>query len=294
MPTVGPRPHRGSVPSPRSGAALAAALALALPAAGCGTLARRAVQARYGADALEARGSRIVGARVVDREAVAAHVRCEREGTPEAACRFDALSVVYDLRGHLMAQFTLRRVADRDGHARHELVVDEGPFFRADVRLDGLEELAEAHGWGEALPLLSGGPFSKIRFVQTKDELLAAARGAGFGEAEVFQRIDRDLPGAGPGTYAVIARYDVYLGRRGEPWRLGAVVVDDDLDRGRKARIERELAGLLHPGEPFDYARFAAARARLRAYPTAEVRLGQVDEARHEIPVLVRVWWSAL
>ena len=55
----------------------------------------------------------------------------------------------------------LRRVADRDGHAMHELVCDEGPYFRVlRVEVEGLEGVPLARAWVPSLPLVVGGPFS--------------------------------------------------------------------------------------------------------------------------------------
>lgn len=277
-------------PPTRRAVRVALALALASAAAGCTTVARWRVARANGADALERRGVRIVGARAIDRDLVALRAGCEHEGTPRAECRLDGLRVLYDRHGYQLARFALRRIADRDGHAMHELVVDEGPLFATALKIDGLGELPEAPSWTEALPLRTGDPFSRVLLGQAGEELLAAARGAGFGDAEVFERIDPEFSPGPTGTLTLTARLDVFLGRRGERWRVGAVEVDDDLDSARRASIARELARLLHPGDPFDYARVGAARARLREYPTAEVRLGDPDEARHEIPVLVRVW----
>lgn len=268
--------------TPRLRAVLAAALALALAAAGCAP--------RYlSPEGLAARGIRIVGAKVVPPEDVAWLVTCKGEGTPEASCDLDALWAAHDARGHPRARFSLRRVADRGGRAQHELVIDEGPHFRVErVEVEGMEDLPAARTWIDALPLRAGGPFSAYVYMQTKDELLAALRGAGHDRAEVFERMQPDLAASVPGSYAVVVRYDVDPGRRGEPWRLGAVEVRD-LDVVRKARIEREIAPLLRVGEPFDYAQLAAARARLRVYRTAEVLVGKPDLARREVEVLVWV-----
>lgn len=265
-------------------AAATALVALAL-CAGC---ARRYPR-HLSPGALEARGIRVVGARVVDAEDVAGLARCEGEGTPEVSCDFDAVWALCDRRGHPRARFTLRRVADRDGHAVHELVVEEGPYFWVEqVVVEGLEDVPAARGWLPALPLAQGGPFSAFAYLQAKDELLAALRGAGHGDAEVFERLDPDLPASRPGSYAVVVRYDADPGRRGEPWRIGAVLLDDP-DPRRKARIAREVERFLRAGEPFDYARFAAARARLRTYPTAEVLVAKPSERLREIVVVVRV-----
>lgn len=272
-----------TLPRPLSRAALAAALALSVAACAHGGPPRPTPRA------LEERGILIAGARAVAPEDVAALIRCEGAGTPEAACSFDALWGLYDRRGHPRARFTLRRVGARAGRALHELAIDEGPRFRVqEVRVDGLDGLPEARAWIEALPLRPGAPFSAYVHLMARDELLSAARGAGHGEAEVVGSADPDLRASAPGAYAVVARYAVDLGPRGEPWTLGRVAVED-ADARRRRRIERELATLLRPGDPFDYARFAAARARLGAYRTAEVLVGKPDEARREIPVLVRV-----
>lgn len=266
-------------------AALAALLAATLAASGCALVSsRRVALAR-----LEERGIRIVGAKVVDPEDVATLVSCQGEGTPEASCSSDAAWALYDRRGRPRARFSLTRVADRGGRARHELVVDEGPYFWVkQVRVDGLEDVPAARTWIDALPLRAGGPFSAYAHMQNKDELVAALRGAGYPGAEVFERMEPDLGASVPGSYAVVARYDVDPGRRGEPWRLGTVEIRDR-DPGRRARVERAVAALLRAGEPFDYGQLAALRARLREYPTAEVLVGKADEARREIPVLVWV-----
>jgi hypothetical protein len=100
--------------------------------------------------------------------------------------------------------------------------------------------------------------------------------------------MDPDLPASAPGSYAVVVTYDAAPGRRGEPSKLGGFVVRDR-DEGRKARIERELAPLLRPGEPFEYTAFAAARARLRKYRTAEVLVGKPLDGGREVFVVVQV-----
>lgn len=273
--------------APLARPALALALAVALAAPGCA--GRPRYPAHLSPEALEARGLRIVGAKVVDRVDVAGLARCRDVGTPEASCDFDVLWALYDLRGHPRASFSLRRVADEGGHAAHELVVDEGPLFRVlRVELEGLDEVAAARSWAGSLPLLPGRPFSAYAFMQTKDELVAALRGAGWPDAEVYERVDPDLAASKPGVYAMVARYAVAPGARGTPWRVGEVFVADP-DPARRARVERELAAFLRAGEPFDYGRFLAARDRLRAYPTAQVLVSRPDDPSRQVRVLVRV-----
>lgn len=259
--------------------------ALALLAPGCAHRYPR----HLSPEALEARGIRIVGNHVVDREDVAGLARCQGEGTPAAACSFDELWGLYDRRGHPRATFELRRVADPSGRVLHELVVDEGPFFRvARVEVEGLEEVDAARGWREGLPLVPGEPFSAYALAQGKDELLAALRGLGYGDAEVVERVDPDLRASTPGSYAMVARYVARPGARGAPWRIGAVAVSD-ADPHRKARIAREVERFLRAGEPFGYGRFVAARARLRAYPTAALLIAKPTAGLHEVVVVVRV-----
>jgi hypothetical protein len=245
---------------------------------------------RYALSLLEERWIRVGPTQVVEREEVAKRLRCQGGGTPEASCDFDLVWGLYDRRGHPQARFSLRRIEDRDGHAQHEVVVDEGPYFWVErVRVDGMEELPAARAWTDALPLRAGGPFSVYVYMQNKDELLAALHGAGHGRAEVFERMEPDLRASVPGSYAVVARYDVDPGRPGERWPLGELEFWEP-DPARKARIEREAAPLLRTGEPFDYAQLADFRARLRRkYPTAEVLVGKPDEARRQVQVLVRV-----
>jgi hypothetical protein len=124
--------------------------------------------------------------------------------------------------------------------------------------------------------------------MQTKDDLLAALHGAGFDRAEVFERMEPDLRASVPGSYAVVARYDVDPGRPGAAWPLGAVEVRDR-DPARKAKIERELVPLLRAGEPFDYRRLAEVRTRLRVYPTARVLVGKPDGVKREVQIVIFV-----
>jgi hypothetical protein len=271
--------------STRAAVTFLAALALALSLPACARRYPGALSPR----ALEERGLRIVGARAVDPEDVAGLARCERVGTPEASCEYDALWALYDRRGHPRATFSLRRVADRDGHAAHELVVDEGPLFRVErVVVRGLEHVPVARPWLEVLPVVAGQPFSAFRSTQARDELVAALRGAGYGAAEVEGRMDPDLPASVPGAYAVVVTYDAAPGPRGDRWSLGGVEVRDP-DERRKARIAREVAPLLRPGEPFEYTALAAARSRLRRYRTAEVLVGEPLDGRQEVFVVVQV-----
>jgi translocation and assembly module TamA len=191
----------------------------------------------------------------------------------------------YRSRGYYSARVEAPRPGPAsDGRVDLVLRVEEGqPVRVAEVHIGGVESEPGALARLKKLSIAPGDVFTDAAFDAARAEIQAALADNGWARAEVEQRAEID-----PAALRARVVYTVELGRR---YAFGSVFISGTAEVPR-ARVRREVAEVLAPGQAWDQSLLPQVQSRVQelgVFGGVRVFPGQPDPAAASIPLVVAV-----